>query len=92
MRSAPLSIIRRRGPRILRSRKGATCETLAAAGAASQGGWRRFAAVNIEGRFEIKDLMRHDRNGPAYLVCAIIDPDVGPASSGLAVADDFVEV
>jgi hypothetical protein len=48
--------------------------------------------ISTEGRFEMKDLMRRDRNSPAYLVCAVIDRDVEPASSRLAVADDVVEV
>ena len=49
-------------------------------------------AISIEGRFETRDLMRADGNGPAYSICAVIDRDPHVTPPRLAVADEVVEI
>jgi hypothetical protein len=48
--------------------------------------------ISTEGRFETRDLMRRAGQGPAYLVCAVIDRDVDSAQPKLAPVDDVVEI
>jgi hypothetical protein len=48
--------------------------------------------ISIEGRFETRDLMRADKNGPAYSVCAVIDREPQPAPPSMAIADEVVEI
>jgi hypothetical protein len=48
--------------------------------------------ISTEGRFETRNLMRRDTQGPAYLTCAVIDRDADPVGSRLTVADDVVEI
>ena len=47
--------------------------------------------ISTEGRFETKDLMRRDKRGPSYLVCAVIDQDAELVSSRHTGADVVVE-
>jgi hypothetical protein len=49
-------------------------------------------AISIEGRFETRDLMRAENNGPAYSVCAVIDRDPHTTAPRIAVTDDVVEI
>ncbi len=48
--------------------------------------------ISIEGRFETRDLMRADSQGPAYSVCAVIDRDPHAAQPRIAITDDVVEL
>lgn len=48
--------------------------------------------ISVERRFETKDLMRPDKMHPSYLVCAVIDRDLDPASARISLADDVVEI
>ena len=48
--------------------------------------------ISIEGRFETKDLMRADNNGPDYSVCAVIDREPHAAPPRLAIVDEVVEI
>jgi hypothetical protein len=48
--------------------------------------------ISTEGRFETRNLMRRAGQGPAYLVCAVIDRDVDSAQPRLAPVDDVIEI
>ncbi len=48
--------------------------------------------ISIEGRFETRDLMRAENNGPAYSICAVIDRDPHATPPRIAVTDDVVEI
>lgn len=48
--------------------------------------------ISTEGRFETRDLMRRAGQGPAYLVCAVIDRNIDSTQLKLAPADDVVEI
>ncbi len=48
--------------------------------------------ISVEGRFETRDLMRADADGPAYSICAVIDRDPQVIPPRAAVADEVVEI